>query len=238
MIDLARRHSSSLARKVAVSCRSAASRSFRHSEGVRWPIAPFVAFVLLSGCRVGEAESLAWSFVDLEALDNEGRRVGEINLPASATKTKRARTIGLEVCPSLQSLLATLKLQAGSSSGPYVFGRKAPMPHTAVEAARKRLVRSYGAPKFSWQNLRQTAGTFLTNAPGIYGAASVFMSARQIGHTVAVAERHYLGVVRGIPREARTLEAAMQIEDVMMRVIDGAQQALPAARVRRGARVG
>jgi hypothetical protein len=41
---------------------------------------------------------------------------------------------------------------------------------------------------------------------------SVFMSARQLGHSVSVAERHYRRVHRGIPREAPTLEAAMQIE--------------------------
>jgi len=32
---------------------------------------------------------------------------------------------------------------------------------------------------------------------------------------VAVAERHYLGVVRGIPREVRTLERAMQTGDLL-----------------------
>ncbi|MBN1654389.1 MAG: tyrosine-type recombinase/integrase [Deltaproteobacteria bacterium] len=174
-------------------------------------------FSLLSGCRVGEAESLAWQDVDLEALDNDGQPVGEITLKASVTKTKRYRTIGLEVASTLRTLLAAMKLRAGSDS--YVFGGKAPLSHTRVEAARKRLLRDYGAPKFSWQNLRQTCGTFLTNAPGIYGAASVFMSARQLGHSVTVAERYYLGVVRGIPREARTLETAMQIEDLAQRII-------------------
>lgn len=188
------------------------------------PISPLVAFILLSGCRIGEVEKLKWADVELEALDCDGRKVGEIRLSASATKTKRARTIGLEVCPSLRSLLAALKLQAGSK--PYVFGGKSPLPHTKAEAARKRLIRSYGAPRFSWQNLRQTAGTYLTNAPGIYGGASVFMSARQLGHSVTVAEKHYLGVVRGISKEARTLEAAMQIEDLTKRIVESVRKPL------------
>ena len=34
----------------------------------------------------------------------------------------------------------------------------------------------------------------------------------QLGHSVAVAERHYLGVHRGIRRDARSLEAAMGAE--------------------------
>jgi hypothetical protein len=63
----------------------------------------------------------------------------------------------------------------------------------------------YGAPPFDWQTLRSTCATYLTNAPAIFGAATVFMSARQLGHWVAVAERHYLGVHRGIAAEAKSL---------------------------------
>jgi hypothetical protein len=40
-------------------------------------------------------------------------------------------------------------------------------------------------------------------------------SAKQLRHAVAVAERHYVGLVGGIPASARTLEAAMQIEEMM-----------------------
>jgi hypothetical protein len=59
------------------------------------------------------------------------------------------------------------------------------------------------------------------------------MSAPQLGHSVAVAERHYLGVHRGIPKDAHTLEAAMQIEDTMRDVLrtreaSGAVVRLPA----------
>ena len=45
-----------------------------------------------------------------------------------------------------------------------------------------------------------------------------------------VAEKHYLDVARGIPRDARTLDAAMQIEALLGRVIEavsGAQQPAP-----------
>jgi hypothetical protein len=80
-------------------------------------------------------------------------------------------------------------------------------------AAKKRLKCEYGAPqRFGWQMLRRTCGTFLTNAPGIFGAASAYRSAKQLGHSVAIAERHYVDVLRGIPREAHTLEGAMGIE--------------------------
>jgi integrase len=178
------------------------------------PISAFTAFLLLTGCRRGEALGLTWSDVELEALDHEGRRVGDIRLKAAATKTKRARTIGLEVSPALRALLAEMQLRAADDE-PYVFGGAEPYSVDLVEAARSRLLRDYGAPQFDWQTLRSTCATYLTNAPGIFGAATVFLSARQLGHSVTVAERHYLGVHRGIARDAHTLEAAMQVEDTI-----------------------
>lgn len=173
-------------------------------------IAPFVAFLLLTGCRRGEALALPWEVVDLDAVDHQGRRVGEIRLGATTTKTQRARTIGLEVSPALRKLLAALRLQTGGTG--HVFGGEIPYSIDTVVKARRRLLADFAAPEFSWQSLRSTCATYLTNAPGIFGAATVFMSAKQLGHSVAVAEKHYLGVHRGIPRGARTLEAAMQIE--------------------------
>jgi integrase len=177
------------------------------------PITPFVAFLLLTGCRRGEALGLTWADVDLEALDPQGRAVGEIRLRAANTKTHRARTIGLEVSPALRSMLATLKLRAGRDAcSLHVFGGRQPYTADAVDSARARLIEEYGAPKFDWQMLRSTCATYLTNAPGIFGGATVFLSARQLGHSVIVAEKHYLGVHRGIPKDAHTLEAAMQVE--------------------------
>lgn len=178
------------------------------------PIAYFTAFLLLTGCRRGEALALTWEDVDLEALDHEGKRVGEIRLKAEITKTKRARTIGLEVSPALRGLLAEMRLRAADDE-PYLFGGAAPYTIDIVEAARSRLLKEFGAPPFDWQALRSTCATYLTNAPGVFGAATVFLSARQLGHSVTVAERHYLGVHRGIARDAHTLEAAMQVEDAL-----------------------
>ena len=39
-------------------------------------------------------------------------------------------------------------------------------------------------------------------------------------HSVQVAEAHYVGLLRGIPPEARTLEAAMQIEAELRALVD------------------
>lgn len=186
------------------------------------PIAPFVSCALLSGMRFGEVLALKWSDVDLDARDQDGRVVGEIRLRAADTKTKHARTVGLEVSPVLRSMLAVMRLRKGDAT--YVFGGDTAMSRTLAEASRRRLIASYGAPEFSWQTLRRSCGTYLTNAPGIFGAASAYRSAKQLGHGVEVAEKHYAGLFRGISREARTLEAAMGLEGVMSRLLHAADR--------------
>jgi hypothetical protein len=113
--------------------------------------------------------------------------------------------VSLEVSPALAALLAGLA-PAEQRKGPVWK-----LTGDQVKASAKRLDR-YGAPAgWTWQALRRTCGTYLTNAPGIFGAASAYRSARQLGHSVQIAERHYLGVVK-VPKEATTLEAAMGCE--------------------------
>jgi len=170
------------------------------------PIAPFVAFCMLTGMRFGEAIALDWSQVDLAALDSNGEAIGEIYI-TSESKTAKARTVGLEVSPALRKLLIAQRLMTGGTGS--VFG----LTRETARAAGKRLKTEYGAPAaFGWQALRRTTGTFLTNAPGIFGGASAFMSAKQLGHSVKIAEDNYVGLFRGIPRQARSLESAMQVE--------------------------
>jgi integrase len=177
------------------------------------PIAPIVLFVGLSGCRFGEAIDLTWDRVDLDALDASGKAVGEIYIDSSS-KTAKARTIGLEVSGVLRTLLAAQRLKTGGKGS--VFG----LTPGEARAGMKRLKAQYGAPEAAgWQILRVTVATYLCNAPGIYGAASAFMESRQLGHSILVAEQHYVGLIRGIPIEARTLEAAMQIEAEAAKIV-------------------
>lgn len=167
------------------------------------PIRPFVVAALLTGMRFGELANLRWDDVDLDA--------GEIRLQAEATKTGHGRVIGLDVTPALAAMLTSMKLQAGESR--HVFG---PMQRDVAESARKRLQKSFNAPKgWSWHDLRRTCGTFLTCAPSIYGAASAFLSAKRLGHSVAVSEKHYAGQLHGIPADAHTLEAAMEVAELL-----------------------
>lgn len=188
------------------------------------PIAPFTAFVLLTGMRLNEAVELDWKQVDLDALDYDGQPAGEIHLAGGDTKTKHARTVALEVSTYLRKMLAAMYLAQGRPTRGSVFG----LSEGVVEASAKRLRTTYGAPShFTWQMLRRTCGTYLTNAPGIFGASSAYRSAKQLGHSVQVAEKHYVGLIRGIPRDARTLEGAMQLEDVMARVFTSASPRAP-----------
>ena len=170
------------------------------------PIAAFTAVLLLTGMRRGEALALEWSNVDLDAVDAQGVVVGEIRLKGEGTKTRQARTIGLEVSPALLEILKAMHKRRGKAVR--VFED---LSADSVDVARERMIAEYGAPAFDWQALRSTCATYLTNAPAIFGAATVFLSARQLGHSVAIAEKHYLGVHRGIPKDAHTLEDAMGI---------------------------
>jgi integrase len=178
------------------------------------PIAPVALTLLLSGMRRGELLALEWADINLEAKDDHGHAVGEIRIRPEATKTKIARTIDLAVCPALRSLLEAMRERCDGTSR--VFAE-----HTddSVVTAQRRLIAIYGAPRYSWQDLRSTCATVLVNAPGVFGAASAFRESRQLGHSVTIAERHYAGLLRGIPATARTVEAAMQVEDLAETVV-------------------
>jgi integrase len=167
----------------------------------REPIAAaFFVTVLLTGMRLNEAEALEWDELDLEAAPG-----GEIRLGVR-TKTKKRRAIDLSVCPTVRELLRALPKR-----GRYVFGGEKPVTRQVAKRWKNEM-QVLNKP-WSWKCLRSTCGTWLTCAPGIFGAASVYRSARQLGHTVRVAERCYLDVLRGLPAEARTLESAMNLED-------------------------
>jgi len=173
---------------------------------------PFVLAGLLTGCRFSELARLRWSDVHLSQ--------DEVRLSHKATKTGHGRVVRLDITPLLAEMLTRMQLKADGAE--FVFGYveesagrvpvQHPMRRDIAETARKRMVDKHGAPTFTWHELRRTCGTFLTCAPGIYEGASAYMSAKRLGHSVAVAERHYLGALHSVPKDAETLEAAMEIE--------------------------
>jgi integrase len=178
----------------------------RHDED-HPAIRPLVIFMLLTGMRLGEAKRVTWADVDLH----------EQTIRVVAGKTKRERTVDMTVSPALARMLTAMR--GAGKSGRVFAGPTA--------KARLRLIADYGAPAFQWSTrnsrpgersvptLRSTCGTYLANAPGIFGGASARRTADQLGHSVDVAERHYLGAMRRIPADAKTLEDAMEIADLL-----------------------
>jgi integrase len=197
--------------------------AMRHdrSNGRRPVAAPLILAALLAGLRRGEMKRLDWKDVDLDG--NGGK--GLLRLDES-TKTKRPRRVALDVCPVLRGLLAALRLRAGNPASGPVF------PEASFLSFLRRLRCEFGAPaRFTWQVARRTCAAWSCSAPGVFGAASAFMSAKRLGHGVGVSERFYADSISGIPATAKTLEAAMGIEDLTREVVVTLQSAVRARRV-------
>jgi integrase len=170
------------------------------------PIAPFVLYVLLTGCRRAEALRVQWESIDLED--------GNIHI-GTESKTSKPRDIDIGPSPALGRLLAAQRLRTGGKGS--VWG----LTEDEAGAAMDRLRNDYAAPPgFTFQILRVTCQSYLASAPSIYGAASIFLAASRGGHSVAVCERHYAGAVKNISPDARTIEAAMQIDAEAAQVVE------------------
>jgi len=172
----------------------------RHDADGHDAIAPFIAACLLTGMRFHELCDLTYDEVDTNA--------GEIHLAAKRTKTSTERTVYLDKQPSLWAWLKNEKLAAG--------GRKAVFPHLTfaiARMARARLMDSgddgYASPPFTFHRLRATCGTYSV-CSSLYGRGSEHETAKQLGHSITVAQMHYTGRARDFRQNADSLENAMQ----------------------------
>lgn len=140
-----------------------------------------VLFAMLTGMRRGELGAVSVDWIDLAA--------GVVRVPPM--KTGRGRAIDLRVSPMLRHLVE----------------------HHADELATWTAWKlnwhrqNYGGPAFTWQRLRQTCASFLVNSDLL----PPFRAARQLGHTLAVAEDRYYGVITSIPAGVASLEEAYGI---------------------------
>ena len=179
------------------------------------PAAALTALALLTGMRVGELCALRW-----DEVTAEGVMVGIGN------KTHRARCVALDVSPMAYAIL-----QAMPRTAARVFPR---FSVAGLGRLAARIRRHPGVPpRWTWHHCRETCATYLVCAPVIYGGASAYLAARRLGHSVAVAERHYLGLVR-VDASATTLEAAWgpAVRAELLRVI-ALCRATPSAPARR-----
>lgn len=172
-----------------------------------WRCAAVVATAALTGMRWEEIAGLLWGEVALDAPPAGEIRLGATTPHDPRTKTRRARTLDLSVCPTLGELLRAIP-----RGGPWVFGGAAPLPRRRAGDPWCEQLQVLDR-RWTWKALRQTCGTYLACAPSIWSAASAYMTARFLGHSVQVSERHYLGVLRGLSPEARTIEAVMGAKD-------------------------
>ena len=186
------------------------------AAGERPQIAPFALLVLLTGMRFGEARGLTWPEVD---FDGKVLRLG-----SGRVKTQAARVVTLAETPAALELLRVLRLQRGNSLG-RVF---VDIHRDRIEVNRKRTVRRYDAPRWTWHMLRRTCGSLVCSA-GVLGTASVFLVAKRLGHSVQVAERHYLGTFHNLPRDVQTIEAAAGIEDLAREIVRTVSDVQPGA---------
>lgn len=168
-----------------------------HDEAEGEALAPLVLLTLLTGMRYAEAAELDWSEVDVEGK--------AIRLPAGRTKTATARTVTLAECPSAVELLGALRLRRSG------LGRVFRLDRDDAERMRRRSLRSYTKQAWDWRQLRRTCGSVLVCA-GLLGDGSAFLAAKRLGHSVAISERHYLGTMTDLPRDAKTIEQALGIE--------------------------
>ena len=142
-----------------------------------------------------------------------------ILLGAERVKTREGRRVALGVSPSIAKLFEQLRERNGKS--PLVFPEWA--AGNLAKSTRGRLRRFGAPPGWTYQAIRRTCSTVLTNMR----AVGPWVSSKRCGHSVVVAERSYAGLL-AIPDEATTIESALGIEHLagaIVAAVSGAEQA-------------
>ncbi len=187
---------------------------------------PLLVFLLLTGCRRGEAERLRWrpsspsaaeSWIDFEA--------GRILIYGQ--KTRRQRVVPLGNRPLLRKLLKSLKSEIDTRKEPYIFGGALPLAvadkregEAGTEVVGKSLKSAIAAVQvacpFDWKpkDFRSTCATYLANSSlGL----NLYVVAGEMGHDYAVLVKHYAGHYQLPPKQAKanTLEKLLGISELV-----------------------
>jgi integrase len=199
----------------------------KHNDGTMFPL---LTFLMLTGCRLGEAETVRWTPSKPGAaeswIDFDGGRV-----VIYARKTSRQRVIPFEKRPALRTLLECLRDFSDTERLPFVFGGKLPlalrdkrevemMADDGAKVVGKSgkaalyAVRAQSGADWKPKDFRSTLATFLCNSNL---GMNVYAVAGELGHDYAVLTKHYSGQYQLPPklRDAGTVEAVLGIADLL-----------------------
>jgi integrase len=134
----------------------------RHPE--RTTVA-LIRFLLLTGCRFGEAAGATWAQIDLEH--------GTWTKPSSGTKQRRQH-----ITPLSAPALAILAAQRAEASGPYVFpSPKTGRPLVTIKTAWRGIRREAGIEDVRLHDLRHSFASMLASS-----GASLQLIGSLLGH--------------------------------------------------------
>ena len=119
----------------------------------------------------------------------------------------------LDVSPALRDMLGRMREVKDTGR---VFDE---LTVEGVRRSADRISKKFKGPAFTRHGLRRMCKTFLVMS-NVYGsqARALDLASRQLRHTVEVADRHYVGDMRGV-QHATTLEEAMGIEELVGKVL-------------------
>jgi integrase len=179
------------------------------------PTAPLVAAGLLGGLRRGELASLQVHDVLFDAPSDYDPSittgVDVLRLPKHKVKTGVARDVQMvPYSPLLGELMR--ELIRGRAGHERVFR----MSYQSMGSLSKRLRAAGRTPPkgFCMKDLRSTCATY--QSPLVGNAKA---KADRLGHTLAVAEEHYLALPSGTPLTAPDLETVMQCAPELREII-------------------
>jgi len=154
--------------------------------------ANLVRFLLLTGCRFGEATTATWSQFDVER--------GTWTKPSSHTKQKRSHTTPL----SAPALALVAEMKAANGSSPYLFPGPTGKPITTIKTAWRSICRQAGLDEVRVHDLRHSFASVLAA-----GGASLVLIGQLLGHTQAATTQRYTHLVDAVQREAVERAAAV-----------------------------
>ena len=179
------------------------------------PFAPLVAVALLAGMRRSELAKLQVRDVLFDAPSAYDPDITTgldvIRLPKTKTKTGVARDVATtSYSPLLGELMRALI--RGRAGHEYVFRTSYSVLGDRVKKLRK--AGRHAPAGFTLKDLRSTCATYQSPLPGNAKA-----KADRLGHTLAVAEQHYLALPSGTPLTAENLDVIMKCSAEVCEII-------------------